>query len=374
MYFNMHILIKLFFFLKFAKTLIFVKSHAVKNKNFLNQVANFYIWVHYITVGMSVSLGKILDSKAAGIAVFTVSGLGKLASDYTKAPDDKKEYTLLRDSLILGGSALGVMGYEGRAKRLLKSKFFKTKQKKITDFAKQKLTQSNIYSKTLKPVFDKYGNAIRSGANQIKDVVYNCLDNAAMLAFGIGGSMLADYAIRYSHLEKINKFKKISKHGNDQISNLYNVENKLANKWQNSSINKNLGNTVGDEVKSNIYSRVTDLPIMRMFSKTMVGMQGFEVIEEKTFRERLKHSRQCLITNSLVPLFFLSTATALTKKLKGIIRYPVVFASLVAGTMYTNKMIDKMSHHSQKPTKTAKVEPPKQPQTAEIQSNPVVKS
>lgn len=323
---------------------------------------------------MSVSLGKILDSKAAGIAVFTVSGLGKLASDYTKAPDDKKEYTLLRDSLILGGSALGVMGYEGRAKRLLKSKFFKTKQKKITDFAKQKLTQSNIYSKTLKPVFDKYGNAIRSGANQIKDVVYNCLDNAAMLAFGIGGSMLADYAIRYSHLEKINKFKKISKHGNDQISNLYNVENKLANKWQNSSINKNLGNTVGDEVKSNIYSRVTDLPIMRMFSKTMVGMQGFEVIEEKTFRERLKHSRQCLITNSLVPLFFLSTATALTKKLKGIIRYPVVFASLVAGTMYTNKMIDKMSHHSQKPTKTAKVEPPKQPQTAEIQSNPVVKS
>lgn len=72
----------------------------------------------------------------------------------------------------------------------------------------------------------------------------------------------------------------------------------------------------------------------------MVGMQGFEVIEEKTFKKRMKHATGCLISNSVIPLFFLSTATSLTKKMNGIVRAPIIFASLVGGTMYANKALN----------------------------------
>ncbi|MCM1266194.1 MAG: hypothetical protein NC200_08355, partial [Candidatus Gastranaerophilales bacterium] len=124
------------------------------------------------------------------------------------------------------------------------------------------------------------------------------------------------------------------------IGSLYNFENKLKNTWENSSINKNFDNTVGTEVKSNIFSQITNMPAMKMFSKTMVGMQGFEVIEEKTFKDRMQHATKCLITNSLVPLFFMSVASSLTKNMKSLYRLPIIFSSMVVGTMYTNKTIE----------------------------------
>ena len=67
-------------------------------------------------MGMSVNLNKIVDSKVVGMSVFALTGVGKLVSDYKNAPDDKKDFVLLRDSLILGGSAMGVVGYEYASK------------------------------------------------------------------------------------------------------------------------------------------------------------------------------------------------------------------------------------------------------------------
>ena len=185
-----------------------------------------------------------------------------------------------------------------------------------------------------------------------------------MVASGIFGAIAADYGIRYSHLDKNKKLRKLTRPDENRIGTLYKIEDKLINKWQNSAINKDLENTVGTEVKSNIYSRITDMPAMKMFNKTMVGMQCIEIILEKTVKERMKHARKCLITNSLVPLFFLSISSSLTKNLKGIVRIPIVFSSLVAGTMYTNKTITSIGSSTQK-TKPKKefVKPPQQATT-----------
>ena len=53
----------------------------------------------------------------------------------------------------------------------------------------------------------------------------------------------------------------------------------------------------------------------------------------------MKHTTKCLITNSLVPLFLMSTSTNLTKKLNALYRVPIVFASMALGTHFANEKI-----------------------------------
>lgn len=294
-------------------------------------------------MSISGNINRVLDSKAAGIAVFALTGTGKLVSDYKEAPENKKDFVLLRDGLILGGSAIGVGAYEFSAGRLRKSKILNNALKSFKTKTAEKL--HNFYNKNnSKPVSKKLSKSTSFCMKQIKNVARDCLDNTLMVACGIFGAIGADYAIRYSHLEKNKKLRKLTHTNEEKIGTLYNIENKLINSWENSSINKNFDNTVGADVKSNIFSRITDMPAMKMFNKTMVGMQGFEVLEEKSFKERMHHARKCLINNSLIPLFFLSVSSSLTKNMKGILRLPIIFASLVGGTMCANKTIDAVSH------------------------------
>lgn len=310
---------------------------------------------------VSFNIDKIIDSRATGLFVFGVTGAAKLASDYKKAPETEKDFTLLRDSLILGGTALGVGMYGLARSGVMKNRKIQNKAKSI----RQDLLKPFKNTKIEKPA--KYVGF------HAKNIISNCADNAMMLISGILGALGADYGMRYSHLEKNDKIRKLSQSSHDRISTLYNYETRIFDNFKNSRLNNDLEHAVGSEVKSNIYSRITDLRAMRMFSRTMVGMQGFEVIEEKTFRKRMKHATSCLITNSLIPLFFLSTATSLTKKMNSFVRAPIIFASLVGGTMYTNKAIKNYEKRAaekelekQRNQETPKVEDTSAPDTEEL--------
>jgi len=299
-------------------------------------------------MGISGNINRVLDSKTAGMAVFALTGAGKLVSDYKEAPEGNKDFILLRDGLILGGSALGVGAYEFVTRKAVKSKTVQNTLNSVKTSVSNKIKDSVIYDKALKPVHEKFNKGTRFYIDQIKTVAHDCLDNTLMVACGIFGAIGADYAIRYSHLEKNKKLRKLARTDEGRIGTLYDFENRIKNGWENSSINKNLENTVGAEMKENIFSRITDMPAMKMFNKTMVGMQGFEVLEEKSFKARMNHSRKCLINNSLIPLFFLSISSSLTKNMKGIVRLPIIFASLVGGTMYTNKTVDAIKSNKHK--------------------------
>ena len=292
-------------------------------------------------MGVTFDVNKILDSRATGLFVFGVTGVAKLASDYKKAPENKKDFVLLRDSLILGGTAVGV-GLYGLASAKCKKTINKKIEKGLASFGKRlirPIQNTEFYNTRLKSLASKIKPPVRYVAEHAKNIVTHCADNTMMLACGILGAVGADYGIRYSHLDKNRRIRKLSHLSDNTFGSLYNYEHKLKDNFQQSKFNKDLEHVVGSEVKSNMYSRVTDLPAMRMFSRTMVGMQGFEVIEEKTFKKRMKHATGCLISNSLIPLFFLSTATNLTRKMPAVVRAPIVFSSLVGGTMYTNKWI-----------------------------------
>lgn len=260
--------------------------------------------------------------------VFTVTGLSRLASDYKHAPDEKKNFVLAHDSLVLGASALGVAGY---------------------GFMSKKITNNKITQKGLNFVKDSLKNAIlpkKSGRlslkvlNGAKEIVSRCFDNTLMLGAGIAGAIGADYAINAVRLDKRLNSKKVTMVEDESFKKIYDAKKKIVTTFKDSGINKNLENTVGSDVKTGMYNRVFDFPAMRMFTTSMVGMQGFEVIEEKTLKSRMKHATKCLIANSMVPVFFLTTATKLTQGLNQAIRLPLTFATMIFGTMYTNKYID----------------------------------
>ena len=83
------------------------------------------------------------------------------------------------------------------------------------------------------------------------------------------------------------------------------------------------------------------MPEMKVFTNTMIGLQSLSITEEKTFKDKLRRTTSSLLKGTLVPMFFLSLTSNITKGMKSIYRVPIVFTSLVAGTMITNKKIDK---------------------------------
>lgn len=314
---------------------------------------------------VSININKILDSKWTGLAVFGATGVAKMASDYKNAPDSNKNFVLLRDSLILGGSAVGVGAYQlATSKMLCKKnigKVFKTTKNILT----APIKKTNFYKNKIKPVSDKYNDVKKSLGESVVQIIHACTSNTAMLASGIAGAVGADYAIQYSHIEKNKRLKKLSQRNDMAFNHLYNYENTLKNSFVNSRFNKEFEQAVGSDIKTNVYSRITDMPAMRMFSGTMVGIQGFEVIEQKTFKNRMRQATKCLVSNSVIPLFFLSTASCLTRKMNPILRIPLTFGALVGGTMYTNKLINNYECSHKKRKSTEKQEPVEEKQNIE---------
>ena len=274
---------------------------------------------------------KFLESKATAATVFTVTGLSKLASDYKDAPADKKHYTLTHDAFVLGASALGVAGYTFASKKVIKSKGVTKLLNKLKTHVKGHLEEK------------KYSKPAKNVLNYLKEVSTKCLDNTLMLGTGILGAIGADYLVHAVHLDKKLKQKKTLQTEDKSFDKINDTTNTLINSFKESGLNKTLDNAVGTEVKNSMYNRIFDFPAMKMFTTSMVGMQGFEVIQEKTLKSRMMHTTKCLIANSVVPIFFLSTTTSLTKKMNSAIRLPLTFATMIFGTMYTNKFIKNLT-------------------------------
>lgn len=274
-------------------------------------------------------VNSFLESKATAGTVFAVTGMAKLASDYKNAHEDKKKYVLAHDSIVLASSALGVLGYNVLSKKTLNSKLAK---KAISGL--KTAVKSGINS-------TPFNKAAKSFLKNSAEIANRCIDNTFMLGTGILAAIGADYAVNAVRLDKKLASKKMNTVETESFDKIYQAQNTIMNSFKQSTLNKTLDDTVGAELKSNMYNRVFDFPAMRMFATSMVGMQGFEVIQEKTMKERMKHTTKCLIANSVVPMFFLSTASTLTKNMKGILRLPITFATMIFGTMYANKFLEK---------------------------------
>lgn len=298
-------------------------------------------------MSFSVGLNKILNSKKTSATIFTVAGVGKIAHDYRKAPQEEKKDVLIKESTILMSSALGMFFYSSAKNTIKTSKI----TSKIVDFIKSGNKKIN------KGVNQTTKKIIKDGVEILK----NCADNLLLLAFGIFGGITADEIMESKYIRKLNKkFEKQSKEiikceeinqkpeKHQDIKQLSQQKNSRFSDFRKKLEGKDIQTYIESDTSKNIVSNISNIPEMKVFSNTMVGLQTLQIAEEKTFRAKMKKMTSDLMSNTLLPLFFMSTASVLTKTMKTKYRVPIVLGTMVIGPILIQSAEKKISQNREK--------------------------
>ena len=253
------------------------------------------------------TLDNVLNSTLLSTSIFIGSGVYKTYKDYKNADDKYKSKFLVKDSVVLSGAALGLLGYNAASKKILSHKNFKNATHAITHYL---INKAKVVEKPVK---------------YVKEITHDLISSFLLCTSGILGALGMDYLL--------------SKTGFEQPEN-------NPDAYEKSRFAAYLDNNIMKDVDENtrdiMYSRITDMPQMRIFATGMIGTQAIDLAKNKEFDKRLKYTTECLINDTLIPIAILSTTTAFTKEVKPLYRIPIIFASLVGGTMFANKLLQ---HH-----------------------------
>ena len=259
---------------------------------------------------------KIINSPYLSASIFLASGGYKIYDDYRIADEKYKKKFLIKDSVVLSGSALGMLAERGLTKKISKSKWY---HKTIHKASENILHISNIKN-------------VQTSLDYTKAIVKNFLSNFTLFASGILGALGMDYLLSKTGFEQPKR-----------TSRNHVREKSKIGKY----IDNNISRIMDKDTKEEMYSRVTDMPQMKMFTTGLIGTQAIELAKDKEFDKRLNHTTKCMINDSMLQLFFLSTSGTLTRNMRSIYRVPIIFTSLVGGTMlakkFLNKYIEKLS-------------------------------
>ena len=312
-------------------------------------------------MGLVNQVNHVLTSTNTSIFLFSTTGAYKIMHDYKNASQEEKKSVLLRDCVILGGSALGIAGYTVGKANFAKSGFRKQCSgyidKAITSIKNTKFWQKT-HTEKAKPIKEKSKLIL----NHSKEIAKECADNTLLVAAGITGAVTSDYLIQMSHLSErilkkhvtnktglnvdvVQNENKIQEFDKNEAKQNTNLTNQITNNNKNTTnspfnlIKKKLD--VDQETKDNIFSNIGNMQEMKVFNNAFVGLESFHIAEEKTFKDKLRETTKSLVAKTLVPVFFLSLASNLTRGMKLIYRVPLVFASLSAGMIATDKKLEK---------------------------------
>ena len=249
-------------------------------------------------------IDNFLNSSTLSASIFLLSGGYKTCKDYREAEPKYKNRFLVKDSIILLGTAAG-----------LSANYLITR----------KVAKYHIYDNMITKISQKINNTkYNSSLQYTKAIVKELTSGFMSTAFGILGAFGADYILSKT------KFKQPKSSNN-------NIEKNKYTEYLEANLNK-----ISDEKTRNIvYTSITDMPAMKFLSSGLVGAQAIELAKEKEFEKKFKNTTKYLINDTLIPLFLLSVSSALTKNFKPKIRIPIVFSSLAGGTLLFNRILDK---------------------------------
>ena len=334
--------------------------------------------------GVISKVNRILNAKSTSVFMFGFTGTYKVFTDYKRAPESEKKNVLLKDTFILAGSATGLTAYTIGRNNFIASPLRK-QSSKLIDKGVEKFKKTKAWHALNTSVGKVIEKPLEVIAKHSYNIAKDCLDNTLLVASGILGALGVDYLIQVSHShrniveEKTEKEKvkvkvkpeavienemmhtpvaKIKKSHNiikrkhktestenkntqPQVNNYVDPVSKLKAKFKDNVVPQDINNIVNEDTKNNIISNITNMPEMKVFTNTMIGLQSLRITEEKTFKDKLRSTTNSLLKGTLVPMFFFSLASNVTKGMRSIYRVPLVFSSLVAGTMFANKKIDK---------------------------------
>ncbi len=253
-----------------------------------------------------IPINKILDSTTLSAGIFITSGFYKTYKDYKTASPKYKKKFLIKDSVILSGAAAGMLLEYSLAHKISKAPAYKKSVKKMTHI---------IHN-------PKWNQRLET----THEIIKNITNGFMVTACGVLGALGSDYALSQTSFKQPKPMKK-------------RPEKSKIHKY----IDKNMAKVTDENTRDIIYSSVTDMPQMRFLTTGMVGTQAMEIAKDKEFDKRLKNTTRYLMNDTLVPLLFLSISSALTKKMRMIKRVPIIFGSIMGGTLLTQKILDKIT-------------------------------
>ena len=242
-------------------------------------------------------------SKPAILAptVFLAVGTGKTFLDYEKAKTEKKKRTLVKDAAMLSGAAAGFMLQNSLSRKICKSTPVNNSLLKNTRY---------IVLQSAAAVFNTFGGIL--GAICGNKLAYKFVLNKPYF-----NNQPAD------DVSKQNE-------SNDIFRNLFFTESGVFNKFN--YINKPVKQTAG---------AILSLPNMSYFSAPMAALTGMSVAKAEGYNKQMKMTAKELIANCLVPTILVSVVSILVHNKKNYIKYPALFAGLIAGSYAGNKLAEK---------------------------------
>lgn len=250
--------------------------------------------------------------------------------DYRSVGEDYKQRILLNDTVVLGSSCAAMVGYRALGhSKFLNEKCFKPIVNAVHN-KYMKLYNSDFAQKHFVGKLDALYHPLHKPLEMSKEIIGNCISDTLMVASGLFGAIAGDYALTKSGFG-IHKTKKLKTEEQTIPRQLVQVENFKK---------KNVDTVIDKKIQEEVFWRVLDFPVFNVLTSPFVGLQGLAITDDEKYSKQVKNASKYLLVNSLVPLFFFSLSSALTKKLKNIYRVPIVFASLMTGTLGVKAVLD----------------------------------
>lgn len=297
-------------------------------------------------------ISSILKPKILAPALFAGLGGYKTYKDYKKAKPENKYYTFVKDAMVLTTSAAGYLAATTLIKHtpnlpiVDKTVHFLGKGlKKIADikFVKEKITPH--FKKHLKPL-EQTPKFMHKSLNHIEQAIKDCIA-ATVITLGsiisaLGGNVLVSKYIFKKHTEE--KHNKSVKDNKDKVTSKIpqNIEGKKNNNEpvntivktdQSKSLNylQFVNQEFAKDPANKVFASVSFLPVLRALEFPMTAVQGFDISHEKNMTDKIKKTSYSLIANTFVPTFFISIATAITRGMKNVVRFPVICVTTLLG-------------------------------------------
>lgn len=287
---------------------------------------------------MRITDPKIINTNNLETAVFFILGGAKAINDYRSVGPEYKRKILLNDTVVLASSSLGMLGF----KTLSKNKSVRGKVLKPTiefchsqynKFLKTDFAQRHIVGK-----FKNLFQPLKTPIEFSKAVIGDCLSNFLTVAAGLFGAIAGDLILSKTGfgihgVKEIMKEKKVDE--KNQVKQLKQVEAFMTRK---------VDNVVQKDVRKEMMSRVTDFPAFNVLTTSLIGLEGLNITDNEKHAKQVKNATKYLILNSMVPLLLFSTSSALTKGMKNIYRFPIMFTSLVVGTLLVKRNAENLEN------------------------------
>ncbi len=291
---------------------------------------------------MHVTENRIFNTKNLEAGIFLLMGTAKTVHDYRSVGEDYKRNILFNDIVVLAASSAGMLGYKALGKnKTLHEKLFKPTVEFFNNRF-QKFAATDFYKKNLAGRFDKLYKPLHTPIEYSKNIIASCISNTAMVGCGLFSAILADYTLN-KHGLAIHKLNSLV----EDDKKVVNIKPPKQIEQVEKFMKKKVDNVVSKDIQQEMLWRITDFKVFNPFNSAFVGLAGLNITDSEKYSKQVQKATKYLIVNTMIPLFFFSVSSALTKKMKNIYRFPIMFASLVTGSLLVKHAIDKNEKNSE---------------------------